>query len=325
MAFEDYGWGMVIDTDTGDVYDSNTGVYLDNDAANFFGQDYVSQTSGNQPYAGWEAPNFNVNSDGSVTFQDGTQVLPDGSISYGGQTYTVEQAQADPSLWDRITGVVGSSNFGKVLGIAGAGISGYLSNNAAAKAGYAANQQALSAQNAGADQAQRLQREQFEYSKKLNEPFYNRGLKGFEQYSSAITGEPDSTGRVWNPIESPAYQWQQQQTEKNNGRSLRALGRENSSYGMNVQADSNRSLAVSEYDKQLNRLADLTNVARGGAASLTSSSGNYGNNAGNLAVQTGENIANSSLAGAYLQQNNANNNIKNLYGLADVGLKMFGK
>lgn len=237
--------------------------------------------------------------------------------------------EMDPNI--SYTGDAGGSFFGitdwnKLIPTAagiGLGIYGQMNNNAAAAAGQQAQQNAITAQTAGANNALQLQREQFEYQKKLNEPFYNKGLSGFEQYASAITGKPGPDGKVWSPTETPAYTWQKQQLDKNMGRTLRSLGRENSTYGMNVVGDQTRSLEAGEYDKQLGRLADLTNIARGGASTLTSSSGTYGANAGNMITANANNQANASLAGGLMQQNNLYNNNQNLMSLANLGLKAY--
>lgn len=217
-----------------------------------------------------------------------------------------------------------SLNWEKIIPTAlGLGLTAYgqVNNASANSAAQQAAARAQQMQQSGADSALNLAREQFEYQKQLNQPFYNRGLQGFDQYASAITGTPMANGKTWSPTETPAYQWQQQQQDKNLGRTLRSLGRSNSTYGMNVRADANRNLAASEYDRQLNRLASLTDVARGGAASLGNASSNYGNTAGNISLTSGENQANAALASGLMNINNANQNTRNLYSLADLGLK----
>lgn len=365
--FEDYGNGMVIDSTSGDVYDSYTAEYLGNDYANYTPsstfEDYgngmvIDKTNGNvydsntaelvgNDYSNYvnenatgPLPGYNVGVDGSVHYGDGTTINPDGTISKGGQTWTVDQIKKDKSLWEQISGTISGAasgflkgagnllsdpNFLKAAGIAGVGIAGQIaSNNANESATQAANN-AITAQTAAADKANQLQRDQFEYAKTTNQPFYDKGLAGFNQYASAVTGTPGADGKVWSPTETPAYQWQQQQMEKNTGRTLRSLGRENSTYGMNVMADQNRNLAATEYDKQLGRLADLTNIARGGASSLTGASSQYGTNVANNLVQSGNNQADAALATGALKQNNLYNNQQNLMSLANLGLKAFGK
>lgn len=257
---------------------------------------------------------------------------------------------------------------------------------------------AISAQTKASDSAMQLQRDQFNYQKSLQDPFFQGSLPAYYSLVGAITGQPQSyvdpnytqlskaqvaedilgkitsgtvkpTSDVWidpgenrqdalnrimndpafksqfetpqymgpngqitgqapmiqakafNPTETDAYKWQQSQMEKNTGRTLRSLGRANSSYGMNVMADQNRNLAASEYDKQLGRLADLTNIARGGASSLAQASTGYTNAAGQNMINQGNNLANSSLAGGMLKQNSLYNNQSNLAGLANLGLK----
>lgn len=189
------------------------------------------------------------------------------------------------------------------------------------KTGSGAAGQAAATQQASADKALQLQRDMWEYQKTLNAPFYDKGLKGFDQYASAVTGQPGTNGKVWTPTESPAYLWQQEQANKNNSRTLRALGRENSSYGMGEQFKTQQNLAATEYDKQLGRLADLTNIARGGASALTGASTGYSTNAANNITTSGNNQANAQLAGGMLQQNNLYNGINSTLSGLNLGLK----
>lgn len=152
-----------------------------------------------------------------------------------------------------------------------------------------ASKDAAAAQGSAKRQELALLREQFNYQKELNKPFYDAGLPGFKSYASAITGGIDpNTGRTWTPTTSPAFQWEQQQANKGLNRSLRALGRSNSTFGANATSESNRNLAASEYDRQLGRLADLTNIARGGASSLSNASTNYGARGGSALSDLGE-------------------------------------
>jgi uncharacterized membrane protein YebE (DUF533 family) len=90
-----------------------------------------------------------------------------------------------------------------------------------------------------------------------------------------------------------------------------------------LMADQNRNLAASEYDKQLGRLADLTNIARGGASSLAGASTGYTNAAGQNITNMGNNQANASLAGGMLKQNSLYNNQQNGMSLANLGLKAY--
>jgi hypothetical protein len=265
------------------------------------------------------------------------------------------------------------------------------SENAADAAGDAAGQQGQASA-----AALQLQRDQFNYQKSLNEPFYKGSMPAYYQYLSAVTGQPQSyvdpnapgaktltdqeiqaaniaaikqqfpdwtdnmiaiglkrgeglpyqmggtyyrdanggisteapasamksTG-VWTPTETPAYAWQQEQANKNNSRTLRALGRENSSYGMGEQFKTQQNLAANEYDKQLSRLSDLTNVARGGASTLTQGGNAYSTDAANNLINSGNNQANATLAGGMMQQNNLYNAISTGMGVLNTGLKAY--
>lgn len=134
---------------------------------------------------------------------------------------------------------------------------------------------------------------------------------------------PMLQSKEFNPTETDAYKWQQSQMEKDTGRTLRSLGRANSTYGMNVMADQNRNLAASEYDRQLGRLADLTNIARGGSSALAGAASGYANSAGQKIMDGGNNQANASLAGAAIQQQGLYNGIQSGMSLANLGLKAY--
>ena len=217
--------------------------------------------------------------------------------------------------------------------VVGAAVVGAVASNVAANKASNAADDASKRQASSAKTALELEKEQFEYQKQLNEPFYNMGLPAAASYASAITGEPqkyvgldgvERTSEVWRPEETDAYKWQQSQMEKNTNRSLRAMGRYNSTYGMDAITKGNRDLAASEYDRQLGRLSDLTNVARGGASSLSALSGQYANNAGTNIVNSGNNQANSMLAGGLISSNATNNNVQGLYSLANMGMQYYG-
>lgn len=211
-----------------------------------------------------------------------------------------------------------------ILGAAALGAAGSM---VSADSARSSSNKARDAESAAQGQALDLEREQFEYQKRLNEPFYNMGLPGAASYASAILGKPQQytdlsgnklTAPVWTPQENPAYKWQQQQMEKNTLRSLRALGRSNSTYGMNALTEGNRNLAATEYDKQFGRLADLANVARGGASSLAGSSSQFANNAGNIITNSGENQANAYLANGLMKTNAINSGVGGLFSLANM-------
>lgn len=129
------------------------------------------------------------------------------------------------------------------------------------------------------------------------------------------------TAAPFQPTETDAYKWQQSQMEKNTRRSLRSLGRENSTFGMDAIGDQNRNLAATEYDKQLGRLADLTNIARGGSSALAGASAGFSNQQQQGITNMGNNLANANLAGGMLKQNSLYNNQSNLGSLANLGIK----
>lgn len=141
-----------------------------------------------------------------------------------------------------------------------------------------------------------------------------------DQAGNLVEGKMQ-TAAPFNPTETDAYKWQQSQMEKNTRRSLRSLGRENSTFGMNAIGDQNRNLAATEYDKQLGRLADLTNIARGGSSALAGASAGFSNQQQQGISNMGNNLANANLAGGMLKQNSLYNNQSNLGSLANLGIK----
>lgn len=149
--------------------------------------------------------------------------------------------------------------------------------------------QALQAQREAADREYGLIAE----NKEMVRPFYDLGLPAFKSYASAVTGGIDpNTGKAWTPTVSPAYKWQQEQANKATSRSLRALGRQNSTFGHNAITNSNRTLAADEWDRQFGRLGTLSNYALKGAG-LTADTNTA---AGNSLVRMGDNTANYKLA-----------------------------
>lgn len=216
--------------------------------------------------------------------------------------------------------------------IVGGGLNMIASSNASSSAADA-SKQASETQAASAKDALGLQQSQFDYSKKLNEPFYNMGLPAAATYAATINGAPQTykdlngvehTANAMVPQETNAYKWAQSQGEKQTGRSLRAMGRYNSTYGMNAIANGNNNLAANEYDKQLARLSDLTNVARGGASSLSGLSTNFANSAGANMINSGNNQANATLAGGLAQSNALSNGMSSMFSAGNLGLKAYG-
>lgn len=147
--------------------------------------------------------------------------------------------------------------------------------------------------------------------------------------TSAITGKPSpTTGKVWTPETTPAFQWQQAEQEKALGRSLRALGRESSTFGQSARTRGTQSLLASEYDKQLGRLADLTNIARGGASSLAGASTGYTQNVMGGLGQIGAVGAQSALAQSLMKRGNLYGGVQGAAqlgkGIWDYGAEKYG-
>jgi hypothetical protein len=218
-----------------------------------------------------------------------------------------------------------------------------------------AQNKAIEAQQSAEDRRASLAEDQFAYQKLLQDPFFKSSLPAYYSLVDAITGkrqnyadpnytlitegankgkyqgtngaisatQPMQTSSAFKPTETDAYKWKQSQMEKNTSRTLRSLGRANSTYGMNAIGDQNRNLASTEYDTQLGRLADLTNIARGGASSLANASTGYSNQQQQGLTNMGNNVANASLAGGMMKQNSLYNNQSNMMGLANLGLKAY--
>jgi hypothetical protein len=126
-----------------------------------------------------------------------------------------------------------------------------------------AQNKAIEQQASASDKALKLQQEQFDYQKSLQDPFFKGSLPSYYNLVDAISGQrqpyadpnyikvvngpnagkyqglngeivdtpPMLQSQAFNPTETDAYKWQQQQMDKNTGRTLRSLGRSNSTYG----------------------------------------------------------------------------------------------
>lgn len=147
---------------------------------------------------------------------------------------------------------------------------------------------------------------------------YYRGPSG-----EIVDKVPTVTAQAFQPQDSPAFQWQKERTLADLGRTLRMQGRSNSTAGLNATGRVLGDLNASEYDKQLGRLADLTNIARGGASTLAGASAGFTNAAGSNLLNMGANQANATLAGSALRQNNLYNNQQSAMSLANLGLKLY--
>lgn len=165
------------------------------------------------------------------------------------------------------------------------------------------------------------QQQMYKEQKRLNEPFYNAGIGSLGSLSAAINGTVDpNTGRSWTPETGAGFKWQEDQLNKNLNKRLSSLGRSDSTFGLNAATDAKRALYASEYDKQLGRLGDMVNIARGGANALSSAAGNYGNNTSGMLGDIGANNSNAKLAYYSSLANSMSKNAANAGKLASGGL-----
>lgn len=179
------------------------------------------------------------------------------------------------------------------------------------------NQNAINAQKEMAGASNQTIRDMYNTSRTDQSPFINASLSALPLYQSAITGQsvnytdpnytrltPFDAGYVqgatkyrapdgsivdaapqmstkYDVQEDPGYQWRNQRLD----RSLRALGRSNSTYGMQARADFNGS----EYDRSVNRLASLAGFGQSNVGNVASS----GNSAANQIAGVNTSTANS--------------------------------
>lgn len=187
------------------------------------------------------------------------------------------------------------------------------------------NQAALNAQREMAGASNQTIRDMYSTGRTDQMPFINASLSALPMYQSAITGQavnyvdptytrltPFDSGYVpgqakyrapngtivdkapmvsskYNMQESPGYQWQLQQGQKQLDRTLRSLGRSNSTYGMQQQGNFIQNLNANEYDKGINRLATLAGFGQGNVSNVA----NSGASAANQIAGVNTNTANS--------------------------------
>ena len=158
------------------------------------------------------------------------------------------------------------------------------------------NQQAINAQKEMAGASNQTIRDMYQTGRRDQLPFMTPSLSALPMYQSAILGGPveyadpryqaltafdpgyvQGQTRYRAPDGSivdkaptmtanystegdPGFQWRNRQLD----RSLRALGRSNSTYGMQARAD----FAGNEYDRSVNRLATLAGFGQGTAGNV---------------------------------------------------------
>lgn len=106
------------------------------------------------------------------------------------------------------------------------------------------------------------------------DPGYVQGKNTYRGPDGTLTDQPPMLTASYNFQASPSYQWQKEQGLKDLGRSLRALGRSNSTYGMNARGRFLNELNANEYNTGLNRLASLAYGGQGTASNIAASGGN---------------------------------------------------
>ncbi len=196
--------------------------------------------------------------------------------------------------WDWL----GNVNWGQIATpLIGAGISAIQGASAAGTA----NNQANTANNAAiAAQGNMYQQQRADFA-----PYRQLGEQGVQAY----TNFSNNPGAFLN---TPAYAWQAQELDRGMNRSLSALGRSNSSYGMNERARGLANLAVSEFDRAYNRLLDPIKIGQGAANSTGAATQQMSQNYGQYGQNTMNNAA-----------NNYNNTQNSLYGSAALGMGMY--
>jgi len=103
------------------------------------------------------------------------------------------------------------------------------------------------------------------------DPEYKAGSTQYRAPDGSIVDAAPMLSAEYNPQESPGYQWQLQQGQKQLDRTLRSLGRSNSTYGMQQQGNFIQNLNANEYDKGINRLATLAGFGQGTNANVAGS------------------------------------------------------
>jgi len=170
--------------------------------------------------------------------------------------------------------------------LAAGGVGGaLLSSRTQAKA----TEKASETQAEASDRATALQREMWEKSLELGQPFYDVGLGALPELEKAIRGGYDFTA---SPVATEAI--------KTGGRELmRGLGARGLAGGGLAPyklAELTSSIYASDYDKQIARLSGLVDIGRGTASNLSTLGQNYATTAGNININTGQDIASSILA-----------------------------
>lgn len=113
------------------------------------------------------------------------------------------------------------------------------------------------------------------------DPGYVQGQTLYRAPDGSITDKPPMLSANYQLENDPGFQWRNRQMK----RTLRSLGRENSSYGLEKMGDFNGS----EYDRSLSRLATLAGFGQGTAGNVAG----QGNQAAGQIASVNSSTANS--------------------------------
>lgn len=92
------------------------------------------------------------------------------------------------------------------------------------------------------------------------DPGYKQGQTLYRAPGGSVTDKPPMLSANYQLDNDPGFQWRNRQLD----RSLRSLGRSNSTYGMQAKAD----FSGNEYDRSLSRLATLAGFGQGTAGNV---------------------------------------------------------
>jgi len=126
---------------------------------------------------------------------------------------------------------------------------------------------------------------------------YDEGQTWYRGPNGELTNvDPTKTVEAYQPTKTPAYEWQLGENTRNLDRTLRSLGRSNSTYGLRAMSDMQSGLAAGEYDKGIARLSGLVDIGQRSAGAQGSALSDMGNSLSALQMQTGQANANAAYA-----------------------------
>ncbi len=200
-----------------------------------------------------------------------------------------------------------------------------------------ASRKASRAQQQSADQATQLQREMFERQVQLNEPFREAGITSQNELMRllGLGGDPNSAGygslgRNYTMADlemDPGYGFRLSEGMKALDRTAAARGGMMSGAALKAAGRYGQDMASQEYLNAFNRaqalkserlgvLGSLYGAGQTAAQQVSNAAGQYGVNAGNMMMQSGQ-----ARASGYIGSANA---ITNALGQAALGYGMFG-